>query len=59
MSQEPQQFNMPPEIGRWMQYSKQIIAGVLVLVLLASGIFQVGTEEVGVITAFGKYSRTI
>lgn len=59
MNQQNQGFEIPPELGRWMKYSKQIIGGVLVIVLLASGIFQVGTEEVGVITTFGKYSRTI
>jgi membrane protease subunit HflK len=50
---------VPQELGRILKYSKEIIIGVLLLITLGSGVFQVGTEEVGVITTFGKYSRTI
>jgi membrane protease subunit HflK len=59
MSQQNQNFEVPQELGRILKYSKEIIIGVLLLITLGSGVFQVGTEEVGVITTFGKYSRTI
>ncbi len=61
MNQQTQDFNVPPEIGKWLQmkYLKPFFLGLFLLIILASGVFQVKTEEVGVITTFGKYSRTI
>lgn len=38
---------------------RQIVVGALVLVLVWTGFFQVGPEEVGVITRFGKYTREV
>lgn len=39
--------------------ARQIVVGALVLVLVWTGFFQVGPEEVGVITRFGKYTREV
>jgi len=36
-----------------------IIIALLAIILIWNSVFQIGTEEVGVITRFGKYSRTI
>lgn len=39
--------------------ARQIFLGALVLLLVWTGFFQVGPEEVGVITRFGKYTREV
>lgn len=39
--------------------ARQILLGALVLLLVWTGFFQVGPEEVGVITRFGKYTREV
>lgn len=39
--------------------ARQIVVGALVLVLVWTGFFQIGAEEVGVITRFGKYTREV
>jgi membrane protease subunit HflK len=39
--------------------SRYIIAGILVIFLAFNTVFQVDAEEEGVITTFGKYSRTL
>jgi membrane protease subunit HflK len=38
---------------------KYLLAALLVLFLLITSMFQIGPEEVGVITRFGKYVRTV
>lgn len=38
---------------------RQIVVGALVLVLVWTGFFQIGAEEVGIITRFGKYTREV
>lgn len=50
---------MPPIVEKIMKNLKSIIAGIVVLILLWSGFFQVGPEEAGVITRFGRYSKTV
>lgn len=52
------QFNIPPEMRKYLSKWKLILSGVIALILLVSAIFTVETEEVGVITRFGKYVRT-
>ncbi len=37
---------------------KNIIGGVIVLIILVSGLYSVGADEVGVILRFGKYVRS-
>ncbi len=53
------QFNIPPEIKKILNNSRLIII-IVVLVILAIGtFFQVETEEIAVITRFGKYMRSV
>jgi len=59
MSQQNPDFELPPELGQWFKYIKPIGIGIALLVMILSSVFQVKTEEEGVITTFGKYSRTI
>lgn len=51
-------FRLPqrPGGGSWMP---MIIGGVVVLFLLFSSFHQLGPKEQGIVTTFGKYSRTI
>jgi membrane protease subunit HflK len=42
-----------------LEYWRIIAAGLLLVVILWSSIFQISTEEVGVITQFGKYVRQV
>ena len=41
------------------QYIKYVAYGVVVIILLWGSIFQIGPEEIGVITRFGKYRRDV
>lgn len=53
------QLDLPPEIRNFLKQTRLIVI-ILVLVFAAfSSFFQVETEEVGVITRFGAYSRTV
>jgi membrane protease subunit HflK len=52
-------LNLPPEVRRFLRNTRLVILVLLVIVTLFASIFQVGTEEVGVITQFGKYVRTV
>lgn len=50
--------NMPPFWNKLAPYYRYIIAGIILIIFLWSGFFQIRPEEVGVITRFGKYNRT-
>lgn len=49
-------FKDPKRAGKLLRYA---LVGIVVLVLISGTVFQVGTEEVGVITRFGRYVRTV
>jgi modulator of FtsH protease HflK len=53
------QLNIPPEVRRFLKNSRMIILILVIIVLLFNSIFSIETEEVGVITRFGKYNRTV
>ena len=56
------QFNnikMPPSWKNYTSYYRIIIPGILVIILLWTTFFQIGPEEIGVITRFGKYKRDV
>jgi len=54
-----EELNIPPQVAKILE-SWQLIGTLLfLLILLWSSIFQVSTEEVGVITRFGKYVRQV
>ena len=42
-----------------LKYIKPIIVGILLLIVALSSFFQVQPEELGVITRFGEYIRTV
>ncbi len=50
---------LPKEVVALLKYSRAIIAGILILLVIWGSFFQVEPEEVGVITRFGKYVRTV
>ncbi len=50
--------NMPPSWQKLAPYYRYFIAGIILIIFLWSGFFQIRPEEVGVITRFGKYNRT-
>jgi membrane protease subunit HflK len=50
--------NLPPSWQKLAPYYRYIIAGIVLIIFLWSGFFQIRPEEVGVITRFGKYNRT-
>ncbi|UZR99338.1 FtsH protease activity modulator HflK [Chondrinema litorale] len=52
-------LNLPPGITAFLQRTRLITLILAIIITLWSMIFQVGTEEVGVITRFGKYVRTV
>lgn len=47
------------QLNKWKKHGKKIILAILVLILIFSSMFQIEPEELGVITRFGKYSRTV
>ncbi len=51
--------NLPPEIQRLRKHVNTAIVAMVGVVLLATSIYTVGPEEVGVIVRFGKYDRTV
>lgn len=52
-------FNIPPKIKNYLSHYKVILLVVAAIILLWTSLFQVDPEEVGVITRFGKYVRTV
>jgi len=50
---------IPPEIKMILSHSRLIIIGLLVIFLGFGSFFQIEPEEVGVVTRFGKYQRTV
>jgi len=51
--------NMPPLMEKIIRNIRTIIILLIVVILGISSFFQVGTEEVAVITRFGRYVRTV
>jgi len=51
--------NLPPSLKKLLSSTRNIVLIILGIILLMGGLFQVGAEEVGVITRFGKYTRTV
>ncbi len=54
-----EKLNLPPELGKILKYRRIIAILLFLAIILWSSIFQVSTEEVGVITRFGKYVRQV
>ena len=60
---EPHNYEIPEKyallLGRISKNRKKIILILLAIIILFTAFFQVAPEEVGVITRYGKYSRTV
>ena len=54
-----EKLNLPPQLGKILEYWRLIVPLLLLVITLWSSIFQISTEEVGVITRFGKYVRQV
>lgn len=57
-----QQMNseeIPPVLQKALKNIKHIIAIIILIILGYSSVFQIETEEVGVITRFGQYTKTV
>jgi membrane protease subunit HflK len=52
-------LNLPPELAKILKYWQLIVTLFFLVIILWSSIFQISTEEVGVITRFGKYVRQV
>lgn len=56
---DKQEFKIPKELEKVFEYRRLIGSLLFLAIILWSSIFQVSTEEVGVITQFGKYVRQV
>lgn len=52
-------LNLPPGWKKVLEHYKKILLAIAAVIILFSSLFQVGPEEVGVITRFGKYVRRV
>jgi membrane protease subunit HflK len=52
-------LNLPSELGKILKYWRIIVVILLLIIISWSSIFQISTEEVGVITRLGKYVRQV
>ena len=52
-------LNIPPELRKIIKYWRLIASLFFLGIILWSSIFQISTEEVGVITRFGEYVRQV
>jgi modulator of FtsH protease HflK len=53
------QLDLPPEVRNFLKQTRLIVVLIIIVFAGFSSFFQVETEEVGVITRFGAYSRTL
>jgi membrane protease subunit HflK len=58
-NQQTSDFRTSPEYQKFKKHYKSIIGLVVLAILLFNSFFQIGAEEVGVITRFGKHMRTV
>jgi membrane protease subunit HflK len=59
MPQDYTNYRLQAFLQRFAKNIRFILLAILLLVTLISSVFQVGAEEVGVITRFGQYMRTV
>ena len=56
-------FEMPPALIKLVRTAirniKPIMVGLILLVIVFGAFFQIKPEELGVVTRYGKYSRTV
>ncbi len=54
-----QNLNLPPEVRKILANLRIIVIALVIIILAFGSFFQIDPEEVGVITRFGKYTRTV
>ncbi|MFT4733618.1 MAG: membrane protease subunit HflK [Algoriphagus sp.] len=54
-----EKLNLPPQLRKILESWRLIVASLFLVTILWLSFFQIGTEEVGVITRFGKYVRQV
>ena len=54
-----EQLNLPPELEKMLRSWRLIVSVLFLVIILWLSIFQISTEEVGVITRFGRYVRQV
>ncbi len=54
-----QNLNLPPEVRKILANLRIIVIALVIIILAFGSFFQIDPEEVGVITRFGKYTRTM
>ena len=59
MANQTSDFRTSPEYQKIKKHYKTIIGLVVLAILLFNAFFQIGAEEVGVVTRFGKHVRTV
>jgi len=52
-------YNLPPELKKYLSDFRKILLVIVLIIIAFTAFFQVGPEEVGVITRFGKYVRKV
>ena len=52
-------FNLPPDWRKYLPVIKIVLLGLVLVIISATSFFQVEPEEIGVITRFGKYTRSV
>lgn len=57
--QFPPEFEVPEVLQLLRKYLKPILIVLVLIILVISSFFQIEPEEVGVITRYGKYTRTV
>ncbi len=53
------ELKLPPQWKKYLSNYRVILLIILAVIVLWTGLFQVGPEEIGVITRFGKYNRKL
>lgn len=53
------QLNVPPALRNLLGNFRYLLFGLVALVMISNMVFQIDPEELGVITRFGKFSRTV
>jgi membrane protease subunit HflK len=51
--------NLPPQLRKFLSNLRLIVIILVIIILAFGSFFQIGPEEVGVITRFGKYTRKV
>lgn len=54
-----EKLNLPPEFEKLLKSWRVIVSGLFLATILWQSFFQIETEEVGVITRFGRYVRQV